>query len=98
MLVTKLEEVERIGWEAGTSRAGVAETGMPSEEAPGVPRATTDRVRAPAAAAVPQAWGLEAAVAVVAGVGGGVGKRPKSGGMKVMGAGYEINICEGKFT
>jgi len=29
---------------------------------------------------------------------GGAGKRPKSGGMKIMGAGYEINICEGKST
>lgn len=49
---------------------------MPSEEVPGAPRVTTDRVRELAAAAVPRAWDLEE-VAVVA-VEGGVGKRPKS--------------------
>jgi hypothetical protein len=85
-LATGRAAAERIGLEAGTSRAGVAETGMRSEEAPGVPRATTDLVRAPAAAAVPQAWALEAVVVVVAGVEGGAGKRPKSGEMKIMGA------------
>jgi len=51
---------------------------MPLEEVPGVPRVTTDRARAPAAAAVPRAWDLEEAVVVVA-VGGGVGKRPGHG-------------------
>jgi hypothetical protein len=50
---------------------------MLSEAAPGAPRVTTDRARAPAAAAVPLAWDLEEAVevAVVAAEGGG-GKRP----------------------
>jgi len=82
--------------EAETSPGVEEETETHSEEVPGVPVATTDRVRAPAAAAVPQAWVLEAAVVVV--VGGGAGSRPKSGGMKIMGAGHEINICEGKST
>src|SRR5882672_7121036 len=40
------------------SRAAAAATGMPSEGDPGD---TTDRVHAPTAAAVPQAWDLEAA-------------------------------------
>src|SRR5205814_2064525 len=48
---------------------------MPSEEAPEAPRVTTDRARAPAAAAVPQAWDLEEAAVVVVVAGGGVGKR-----------------------
>ena len=49
---------------------------MLSEAVPGAPRVTTDRARAPAAAAVPRVWDLEEAVVVVAGV--GVGKRPGS--------------------
>lgn len=76
-LATGRAEAERIGWEAGTSRAAVAETGMPSEEVPGDPAVTTDRARAPVAAAVPQAWDLEEAGVVVAG--GGVGKRYRLG-------------------
>jgi hypothetical protein len=32
-------------------------------------------------------------VAVVVVVAGGAGNRPKSGGMEIMGAEYEINIC-----
>jgi len=76
-LATGQAEVERIAWVAGTSRVAVAETGMPSEEAPEAPRVTTDRARAPAAAAVPRAWDLEEAVVVVA-AGDGVGKRPRS--------------------
>jgi len=78
-LATGQAEVERIAWVAGTSRVAVAETGMPSEEVPGVPGATTDRAHAPAAAAAPPAWDPEAeapvAVAVVA-VGDGADKKP----------------------
>jgi hypothetical protein len=48
------------------SRAAEAATGKPSEEVPGD---TTDRALAPAAAAVPPAWGLEEEVAVVVVVG-----------------------------
>ncbi len=70
---------ERIALAAGISRVAVAETGMPSEEVPGVPGATTDRAHAPAAAAAPPAWDPEAeapvAVAVVA-VGDGADKKP----------------------
>ena len=52
------------------SRAAEAATERPSMEVPGD---TTDRALAPAAAAVPPAWGLEAEavlVVVVAAVGG----------------------------
>ena len=48
---------------------------MPLEEVPEAPRVTTDRARAPAAAAVPRAWGLEEEVVVVAVEGAGEGKR-----------------------
>jgi hypothetical protein len=72
-LATGREQAERIGWEAGTSLAAGAETGMPSEEVPGARRVITDRARAPAVAAVLQAWDLEEAVAVVV-AGGGEGK------------------------
>jgi hypothetical protein len=65
--------VERIGWEAGTSRVVAAATGMPSEEVPEAPRVTTVRARAPAAVVVPRAWDLAEAVVVVAEV--GVGRR-----------------------
>src|ERR1700757_4434867 len=54
---------------------------MPLEEVPGAPRVTTDRARAPAAAAVPRAWDLEEAVVVEAVLvveGVGVGKRLRS--------------------
>jgi hypothetical protein len=68
-------EEERIALAAGISRVAVAETGMPSEEVPGVPGATTDRAHAPAAAAAPPAWDPEAEVAVVA-VGDGADKKP----------------------
>jgi len=47
---------------------------MLSEEVLGAPMATADRVRAPAAGAVPRVWGLEEAVVVVA---VDVGKRPR---------------------
>ena len=47
------------------SRAAEAATEKPSMEAPGD---TTDRVLAPAAAAVPPAWGLEEEVVVVVAV------------------------------
>ena len=79
-LATGQAEAERIEWEAGTSRAAVAETGMPSEEVPGAPRVTTDQARAPAAAAVPRAWDLEevAEAVVVVVAGGDVGKRPSA--------------------
>ena len=63
----------QIALEAATSPAAEAETATPSEEAPGGPRDTTDRALAPAAAAVPPAWGLEAEavlVVVVEAVGG----------------------------
>jgi hypothetical protein len=68
------------------SRAVEAATGKPSEEVPGD---TTDRALAPAAAAVPPAWGLEeVAVVVVVGVVAGVDKL--SGGFEsgneIMGA------------
>jgi len=54
---------------------------MPLEEVPGDPAVTTDRARAPAAAAVPRAWDhAEVVVAevVVAGdeAAGDVGERP----------------------
>ena len=72
-LATGRAEAERIASEAGTSRAAVAETGMPSEEVPEV-EGTADRARAPAAAAAPPAWDLaEAAVVEVVAVGGEVG-------------------------
>ena len=67
---------------------------MPSEEVPEAPRVTTDRARAPAAAAVPRVWDLEEAVVVVVGV--GVGKWRGSVKRKSQEQGYEINICEGK--
>jgi hypothetical protein len=80
-LATGRVVADQIVLEAGISRAAVAETAMPSEEAPGD---TTDRALGPAAAAVPPAWGpaaaaLVAAVAeVAAAVAGGAGKRPRS--------------------
>lgn len=67
------EEGERTALEAGMSRAAAVETGTPLGVAPEVPRDTTDRVRAPAAAAVPPAWGLEVeagALVVVVGAAG----------------------------
>ena len=88
-------EAEQIGWEAGTSRAAVAETGMPSGEVPEAPRVTTDRARAPAAVAVLRAWDLEEAVVVVAAE-AGAGKRPRSRKRMSQEHGYEINICESK--
>jgi hypothetical protein len=77
-LATGRAEAERIGWEAVTSRAAVAETGMPSEEVPGAPRVTTDQARAPAAAGAPRAWDLEEVAVVVAVAGGDVAKRPSA--------------------
>ena len=66
------------------SRAAVVETGMPSEEVPEAPAVTTDRARAPAAAAVLRAWDLGEAAVVAA---GDVGKRasvaPASHGSKL---------------
>ena len=46
------------------SRVAEAATGKPSMEVPGD---TTDRALAPAAAAVPPAWGLEAEAVLVVG-------------------------------
>ena len=74
-LAPERAEAERIGWEAGTSRAVVAGIAMPSEEVPGDRAVTTARARAPVAAAAPLAWDLEEAVLVVA-VEGGVDRRP----------------------
>jgi hypothetical protein len=48
--------------EAATSRVALAEAGMPSAV---VPEDSTERARAPIAAAVLPAWDLEAVVAVV---------------------------------
>ena len=75
-LATGQAEAERIEWEAGTSPAVVAETGMHAEEVPGDPAVTTDRARAPVAAAVPRAWDHEevAEAVVVVAVGGGAGR------------------------
>ena len=67
-------EAERIGWEAGTSRAAAAETGMLSEAVLEAPAVTADRAHAPVAAAVLRVWALEEEeeeVVVVAGDGGG---------------------------
>lgn len=66
---------ERIASEAEISRVPVAETEMPSEEALGAPKATTDRAHAPAAIAALPAWDLEAVAAVVA-AGAGGDKKP----------------------
>ena len=68
---------------------------MPLEEVPEAPRVTTDRARAPAAAAVPRAWDLEEAVVVVV-AGGGVGKRqgPRNGGQR----GMDMNSTSSKAT
>lgn len=72
-LATERAGAERIGSEAGMCRAAVAETEMPLEEVPGAQRVTTDRARAPAAAAVLRAWDLEEVEVVAAGVGVGKG-------------------------
>ena len=70
-LATGLVEAERIAPEAGTSREAAAETATPLGVAPEARRVTTDRARAPAAAAVRRAWDLEeAVVAVVVAAGG----------------------------
>ena len=53
------EVEERIASGTGISRVAVAETEMPSAEAPGVPKATTDRAHEPAAIAVLRACDLE---------------------------------------
>ena len=68
-------------WEAAMSRAAVVETGMPSEEVPGAPAATTARALAPAAAAVLRAWDHaevveEEVVVAVAVAAGDVDERP----------------------
>jgi hypothetical protein len=55
-------------------RAVAAETGMPSEVAPGVRTDTTDRVLGLAVAAEPPVWDLEAEDLVVAVVVGGAGR------------------------
>jgi hypothetical protein len=75
---TERAQEERIAQEAGISHAAAAETGMHSEE---VPRDTTDRVPAPAAAVAHLAWVLEeevaapvVAVVVVGGAGNDRGK------------------------
>ena len=64
------EEAEQIALEAATSRAAGAETATPSEEAPGVPKDTTDRALARAVAAAHPAWDLAVVGAVVAAVAG----------------------------
>jgi hypothetical protein len=74
--------------EAATSRGAAAGTEMPSVGDHEVLRVTTDRARAPAAAAAPRAWDLGAEEDLVAAVVaveaaaveavGGAGKRPKS--------------------
>lgn len=56
------------------SRGVAAETGMPSEVAPGVRKDTTDRVLGLAVAAELPVWDLEAGDLVVAVVGGGAGR------------------------
>jgi hypothetical protein len=68
-------EGEQTASEAGMSPAAAVETETRLEAAPEVPRDTTDRVRAPVAAGVPPAWGLEVeagelVVAVVVGAAG----------------------------
>jgi hypothetical protein len=55
-------------------RAVAAETGMPSEVAPGVRTDTTDRVLGLAVAAEPPVWDLGAEDRVVAVVVGGAGR------------------------
>ena len=75
VLATGPAEAEQTAWEAGTSRAAVAETGRLSEEVREAPRVTADRVHELAAAAVRRAWGLEEEVVVVAVEGAGEGKR-----------------------
>jgi hypothetical protein len=57
---TDLAQGEGIESEAGTSRAVAAETGMLSEEVPGVRGDTTDRAHGLAAAVAPRVWDLEA--------------------------------------
>jgi len=69
-LATGRAGAEQIAPEVGISRAVVAETGTPSEGVPGVPGDTTDRVRAPAAVAVPPVWDLEGAASAVVAAGG----------------------------
>jgi hypothetical protein len=69
---TGREAAERIAQVAAISPAAGVETEMHSE---GVPRDTADRVRAPAAAAVPRAWAVAlVAVAPVVVVAGGADK------------------------
>jgi hypothetical protein len=72
-LATGLVEAERIAPEAETSLEAVAETATRLGVAREARRATTDRARAPAAAAVLRVWDLEEVVAA-----GGVDNRPRS--------------------
>jgi hypothetical protein len=77
-LATGRAEAARTASEAGIFHAAVAGIGMRSEE---VRAGTTDRALAPAAAAAPPAWDLEAEAAVasvvVAAVEGGAGSTPR---------------------
>jgi hypothetical protein len=57
-LLPAIDPEAQTASEAEMFRALAGETGMPSEEVPGVPRVTTDRAHAPAAAVAPPAWAL----------------------------------------
>jgi len=70
------EEAARIGSEAGTFRAAVAETEMLSEAVPEDPAVTTVRARGPAAAAFLE-HGIKRGGAAVVAV-GDAGEGPKS--------------------
>jgi len=65
-----LVEVGQTALEVGMSRAAVAETATPLAEARGVPKDTTDRALARAAAAAHPVWDLAVVGAAVAAVGG----------------------------
>jgi len=69
-------EAERIAPEAGISLEAVAETATRLAVVREARRVTTDRARAPAAAAVLRVWDLEEVVAAVV-VAGGVDKWPE---------------------
>ena len=73
-LVAGEPAADLIASEAGTFRAAVGETGMPSEGGRG---GTTDRALGAAAAAAPPAWDHEVeAASVVVVAAGGAGSRP----------------------
>src|SRR6516162_6375663 len=68
---------DRTASEVGTFRAAAEEIETRSAAAPGVRGDTTDRARAPAAAAVLRAWALEAEAALVVAVAADAGKRAR---------------------